>query len=82
MTELSNETPIKVEPEQLSKPAVVFEVFHGIGLVLGMGLLWSLELVRNAWFRLLDRWNVKARPRTKVSAFPPGKPRRHSVHAN
>jgi len=42
-------------------------------------LLWSLEAVRNAFFRVLDRLNIKARPNRRASAFPPGSPRRRKA---
>jgi hypothetical protein len=51
------------------------EVARGIGVSAGMALLWSLEIVRNAFFRALDRFKVPAR-RKRSSAFPPGQPRK------
>ncbi len=51
------------------------EVARGIGVSAGMALLWGLEIVRNAYFRTLDRFNVPAR-RKRASAFPPGQPRK------
>ncbi len=68
--------PVELEVERLSKPGYVKEVIQGIGLTLGMGILWALEIVRNAYFRMLDRLNVKPR-RKRASAFPPGRPRKH-----
>ncbi len=77
-TELENSGDSAIHPAEL--PLVVrrltgFGVFlyilHGIGVTLGLTLLWSLEAVRNSFFRLLDRWNLKARVR-RASAFPPG----------
>ena len=62
------------EPERLSKVAVAGDVLKGAGIMLGLALLWLLESVRNAFFHLLDRFNLKARPR-RASAFPPGGPR-------
>jgi hypothetical protein len=35
-----------------------------------------MEVVRNIFFRALDRLNVKPR-RGRASAFPPGQPRKH-----
>jgi hypothetical protein len=64
------------EIEQLSTLSYVSEFFQGIGIALGMGILWGLEIVRNAYFRLLDRLNLKPRHR-RSSAFPPGRPRKH-----
>jgi len=46
-------------------------MFRGIGALLGMGILWALEIVRNRYFRLLDRLNFRPR-RKRASAFPPG----------
>jgi hypothetical protein len=63
------------EAEQLTKREVAGQVFAGIGIAAGLALLWAMETVRNAYFRLLDRLNVKPR-RRRASAFPPGKPRR------
>ncbi len=56
---------------RLTPVGVFLYILHGIGVTLGMALLWSLEAVRNSCFRLLDRWNIKARTR-RASAFPPG----------
>lgn len=71
----SQETPNEVDPalDRLTFGQHVLEVLRGIGLALGMTLLWTMEIVRDAYFRLLDRWNIKAR-RRGASAFPPGKP--------
>lgn len=63
------------EAEYLGVRGYFIELLHGIGEMAGLGLLWSLEAVRNVFFRVLDRVNVKARPPRRVSAFPPGKPR-------
>jgi hypothetical protein len=65
-----------LEIEQLSTLSYVSEFFQGIGIMLGLGILWGLEIVRNAYFRLLDRLNLKPR-RRRASAFPPGRPRKH-----
>ena len=55
---------------------VAFEILHGIGIALGLSVLWMMEAVRDRVFRLLDRANI--RPRTRpASAFPPGQPRKH-----
>ncbi len=69
---------IQVEPELLGKRDFVLQVLEGIGIAAGLGLLWAMETVRNSYFRLLDRWNIKPRRRTRASAFPPGKPRRRA----
>ncbi len=56
---------------RLTPIGVFLYILHGIGVTLGLTLLWSLEAVRNSYFRLLDGWNLKARVR-RASAFPPG----------
>jgi hypothetical protein len=65
-----------LEIEQLSTLNYLSEVVQGIGIALGLGILWGLEIVRNAYFRLLDRFNLKPR-RRRASAFPPGRPKKH-----
>jgi hypothetical protein len=61
--------------EQLKPIEVVVEILHGVGIALGLNLLWAMEAVRDRIFRLLDRFN--ARPRTRpASPFPPGQPRK------
>ena len=67
------ETPLVVK--QLSTVGFLLYILHGIGVTLGLCLLWMLEVVRNNFFRLLDNMNVKARTR-RASAFPPGQPRK------
>ena len=66
-----------LEIEQLSTLSYLSEVVQGTGITLGLGILWGLEIVRNAYFRLLDRLNLKPRRRRRASAFPPGRPRKH-----
>jgi hypothetical protein len=64
------------EVERLKPTEVAVEVVHGLGIAIGLSLLWMMEAVRDRVFRLLDRTNV--RPRTgPASAFPPGQPRKH-----
>ena len=65
-----------LEIEQLSRLSYLSEVVQGIGITLGLGILWGLEMVRNVYFRVLDRLNLKPR-RRRASAFPPGRPRKH-----
>ena len=65
-------------PEALGKIGFITSVLYGIGVSLGLALLWFMEIVRNAYFRALDRLNVKPRRRRSASAFPPGQPRKHS----
>lgn len=72
---LEADSPI-VRP--LSTGSFLLYLLHGVGITLGLCLLWILEAVRNSYFRLLDRTGIKARPR-KASAFPPGQPRKHPL---
>ena len=77
------ETPPLDEPfevKQLSTGGFLFYILHGVGVSLGLCLLWMLEAVRNRAFRILDRAKVKARIR-KASAFPPGQPRKRPLTA-
>ncbi len=63
--------------QRLKPIEVAFEILCGVGIAFGLSLLWLLEAVRDAVFRLLDRANV--RPRTRpASAFPPGQPRKRA----
>ncbi len=65
------------EMERLKPIEVALEILHGMGIALGLSLLWILEVVRDGAFRFLDRVNI--RPRTgPASAFPPGQPRKRS----
>jgi hypothetical protein len=68
---------VRLEIERLTTWGFIKELVQGIGLTLGMTILWVLEVFRNAYFRMLDRLNVKPRRRKRASAFPPGRPRRH-----
>lgn len=64
-----------LEIERLKPIEVAAEILHGLGIALGLSLLWMMEAVRDRVFRLLDR--VNARPRIRqASAFPPGQPRK------
>jgi|HubBroStandDraft_6_1064221.scaffolds.fasta_scaffold289097_2 hypothetical protein len=63
-------------PEALSVSGLLGSVLYGIGVSLGLALLWLMEVVRNIYFAALDRLNVKPRRRRSASAFPPGQPRK------
>ena len=66
-----------LEIERLRPAEIAAEIVHGVGIALGLGLLWIMEAIRDRAFRLLDR--INARPRTRpASAFPPGQPRKHA----
>jgi len=69
------EEPLEIE--KLGPGVTILEIFHGIGIALGLSLLWTLEAIRNRFFRALDRMNVGSRPR-RASAFPPGRPRKRA----
>lgn len=78
MEETSEQHDLKqllADAEQLTTMGFISEMLQGIGKMLGLGLLWSLEEVRNVYFRALDRMKVRAR-RKPASAFPPGSPKR------
>jgi len=79
MQETSEQKQLPLEMEQLGVKGYFIEVVHGVGVMAGLGLLWSLEAVRNTFFRVLDRLNIKARPSRRASAFPPGCPRRRKA---
>jgi hypothetical protein len=79
MQENPEQKQLPLDAEQLGVGGFLQELIQGIGKMLGLGLLWGLEGVRNVFFRLLDRLNVKARPHRRVSAFPPGSPRRRKA---
>ena len=75
---LAEQVQISESPdvERLKPIEVAAEILHGVGIALGLGLLWIMEAVRDRVFRLLDRAN--ARPRIRpASAYPPGQPRKH-----
>ncbi len=79
MQETSEHKQLPPDAEYLGVGGYFLELLHGIGVMLGLGLLWSLEAVRNLYFAVLDRLNVKARANRRASAFPPGSPRRHKT---
>ena len=64
-------------PRPLSRIQFFGQVLYGIGVSLGLTLLWVMETVRDSFFRTLDRLNIKPRRRGIASAFPPGQPRKH-----
>ena len=79
MQETPEPKQLPINDEQLTWGDFTSELIQGIGKMAGLGLLWSLEAVRNVWFKMLDRLNIKARPPRQVSAFPPGSPRRRKA---
>ena len=63
------------QPEALSWSGFFGTVLYGVAVSLGLVLLWGMEVVRNIYFGVLDRFNIKPRHR-RASAFPPGQPRK------
>lgn len=69
---------VEVRIQPLRGMPLVTEIVGGVGRALGLTLLWGLEIVRDSYFRLLDRLNVRPRHR-RASAFPPGRPKKRSA---
>jgi hypothetical protein len=67
--------PVELRVEPLRGSRLVLEVVGGVGRTLGLTLLWGLEIVRDSYFRQLDRLNVRPRHK-RASAFPPGQPKK------
>ncbi|MGD0073452.1 MAG: hypothetical protein ABSD31_03840 [Candidatus Binataceae bacterium] len=63
---------IEFEPERLTKIDFTIQVIRGIAVALGLTLLWTMEAVRDRFFRLLDHMGVPSIRWRKASAFPPG----------
>ena len=76
--ESSEEKPrVEVRIEPLTGLPLAKEIGGGVGRTLGLTLLWGLEIVRDSYFRLLDRLNVRPRHK-RASAFPPGQPKKRT----
>jgi hypothetical protein len=71
---------VEVHIEPLRGARLVGEIAGGVGRALGLTLFWGLEIVRDSYFRLLDRLNVRPR-RKRASAFPPGQPKKRKAPA-
>jgi hypothetical protein len=69
-------TEARPEYDELRLPSLIKEVFAGVGIATGLALLWAFEAMRDRYFRLLDRMNVRPWSH-RGSAFPAGRPRRH-----
>jgi hypothetical protein len=65
----------RFEVDRLGWRQGLIEIITGIAITVGLALLWGLERIRNAFFGLLDRMNLKPTGR-RGSAFPPGRPRK------
>jgi hypothetical protein len=63
---------------QLRGFAFVLEILRAIGSLAGMSILWGLEIIRDKFFSVLERWNVRPR-RKHASAFPPGRPKQKTA---
>ncbi|HVA80220.1 MAG TPA: hypothetical protein VNF29_04790 [Candidatus Binataceae bacterium] len=72
----------KMNIERLPTGNYLKEVARGVGVLLGLGLLWALEIARNVYFKALDRMGVKPRRNRRSSAFPPGQPKKHNPIQN
>ncbi len=75
METTQEKAPVEVRIEPLRGLPLAMEIVGGIGRSLGLTLLWGLEIVRDAYFRQLDRFNVRPRHK-RASAFPPGQPKK------
>jgi len=69
---------VEVQIEPLRGLHLVQEIGGAVGRALGLTLFWGLEIVRDSYFRLLDRLNVRPR-RKRASAFPPGQPKKRKA---
>jgi hypothetical protein len=79
MEETKHQEQLPLPEEKISAAHFALDVLQGVGVMIGLAILWLFEGVRNLVFRLFDRFNLRAHVRKKVSAFPPGSPRRHKV---
>jgi hypothetical protein len=75
MESTQEKAAVDVRIEPLRGLPLMLEVIGGVGRALGLTLLWGLEIVRDAYFRQLDRLNVRPRHK-RASAFPPGQPKK------
>ncbi len=69
---------VRPEYDELGFPSLIKEVFTGIGIATGLALLWAFETMRDWYFRLLDRMNVRPWSH-RGSAFPAGRPRKQTT---
>jgi hypothetical protein len=75
-TEEKARVEVRIQP--LRGLPLVTEIAGGVGRTLGLTLLWGLEIVRDSYFRQLDRFNVRPRHK-RASAFPPGQPKKRGT---
>lgn len=76
MNEQTSYLEERFEPEPLSRGEYLIQVLNGVGVGVGLAVLWLMEVVRDMVFHMLDRLNLKPRKRSRASAFPPGRPRK------
>jgi hypothetical protein len=75
-TEEKARVEVRIQP--LRGVPLALEIAGGVGRTLGLTLLWGLEIVRDSYFRQLDRFNVRPRHK-RASAFPPGQPKKRNA---
>ncbi|MGB8414385.1 MAG: hypothetical protein WCE23_16325 [Candidatus Binatus sp.] len=80
METVEDKATVEFQIQPLRGARLVGEVAGGVGRALGLTLFWGLEIVRDSYFRLLDRLNVRPR-RKRASAFPPGQPKKRKAPA-
>ena len=80
METVEDKDRVEFQIQPLRGARLVGEVAGGVGRTLGLTLFWGLEIVRDSYFRLLDRLNVRPR-RKRASAFPPGQPKKRKAPA-
>jgi len=80
METVEDKARVELHIERLRGLALIQEIAGAVGRALGLTLLWGLELVRDSYFRLLDRLNVRPRHK-RASAFPPGQPKKRNARA-